>query len=580
MSLPGSKRPLCVLGFVGSTLDSAGVQYLPPGAPSGKGRRGRPPPGRWEKWRPTIDLCRHDDLVVDRLALLHQPDHQLLAEVLVDDIAAVSPETTVELHPLSLQNPWDFEEVYAALLDFAARYPFDDDVDYAVHITTGTHTAQICWFLLAESRRVPARLIQTSPPRRKDHRDHRRGAVGSYDLIDLDLSRYDQLQARFDVERRAATTALAGGIHTRNPAMRDLLTELELVATSSTAPLLLMGDTGVGKTRLARRIYELKKHRHLVEGPLVEVNCATLRGDAAMSTLFGHKKGSYTGATSDRVGLLRQAHRGLLFLDEIGELGLDEQAMLLKAIEDQTFTPMGADAAVHSDFQLVCGTHRDLRRRCAEGRFREDLLARLEVWSFALPSLRERPEDLAENLHVEVDRVSRALGRQVRFSSEATTAFLDFAGAAPWPGNFREFGACVLRLGTLAEGGRVGLADVERETTRLRTRWSVATTSTAEDPTSARRPAGSMVHTTASPSAIATLQAVVDVETLDDFDRVQLAHVLQVCRQSENLAEAGRALFAVSRLQKKSKNDTDRLRKYLRSHGIDADDVVGASSPT
>ncbi|MFT5424055.1 MAG: transcriptional regulatory protein RtcR [Phycisphaerales bacterium] len=98
-------------------------------------------------------------------------------------------------------------------------------------------------------------------------------------------------------------------------------------------------DRVAGKSRLAGRVYELRKHRHLVEGELVEVNCATLRGDSAMSALFGHKKGAFTGASSDRPGLLRAANHGILFLDEIGELGLDEQAMLLRAIEEKRFLP-------------------------------------------------------------------------------------------------------------------------------------------------------------------------------------------------------------------------------------------------
>ena len=106
-----------------------------------------------------------------------------------------------------------------------------------------------------------------------------------------------------------------------------------------------------------------------------------------MSTLFGHVKGAFTGALSARSGLLREADGGVLFLDEIAELGLDEQAMLLKAIEEKSFFPFGSDKEVHSDFQLIAGTHRDMRQWVAEGRFREDLYARINMWSFALPGL-------------------------------------------------------------------------------------------------------------------------------------------------------------------------------------------------
>src|SRR5215213_7674940 len=111
-----------------------------------------------------------------------------------------------------------------------------------------------------------------------------------------------------------------------------------------------------------------------------------------MSALFGHVKGSFTGAVRDRSGLLRTAHGGLLFLDEIGELGLDEQAMLLRALEEKVFLPLGSDREVRSDFQLIAGTNRDLGARVREGRFRDDLLARINLWTFSLPGLAERRE--------------------------------------------------------------------------------------------------------------------------------------------------------------------------------------------
>ena len=160
-------------------------------------------------------------------------------------------------------------------------------------------------------------------------------------------------------------------------------------AIKSRAPILLNGPTGAGKSFLARRIFELKQARHQFSGAFVEVNCATLRGDTAMSTLFGHVKGAFTGARESREGLLRSANGGMLFLDEIGELGADEQAMLLKAIEEKPL-PVWQRSPVSSDFQLIAGTVRDLRQLVAEGKFREDLYARINLWTFTLPGLRQR----------------------------------------------------------------------------------------------------------------------------------------------------------------------------------------------
>jgi len=135
---------------------------------------------------------------------------------------------------------------------------------------------------------------------------------------------------------------VSGRVATRNAEFNRLIEEIEVVALRSKAPMLLTGPTGAGKSRLARRIYELRQQRCGVDGAFVEVNCATLRGDTAMSALFGHKKGAFTGAMSDRPGLLREAQGGMLFLDEIGELGADEQAVLLRAVEEGVYLPVGS----------------------------------------------------------------------------------------------------------------------------------------------------------------------------------------------------------------------------------------------
>ena len=513
------------IGFLGTTLD--------------RGGHGQ----RWERWRPTVDLFRHEDLLVHRLELLIEPRFTALASEVAGDIASVSPETTVRVHPLTLRDPWDFEQVYEALLDWARAYPWRlDEEQYLVHITTGTHVEQICLFLLAEARELPGRLVQTSPPRRGGAKP------GTYTVIDLDLSRYDRLASRFAGRQREGLSFLKSGIDTRNAAFNRLIERIEHVAIASRAPLLLTGPTGAGKSRLARRIHELKKARHQVAGPFVEVNCATLRGDAAMSALFGHVRGAFTGAHQARAGLLRSADGGILFLDEIGELGPDEQAMLLRALEDKVFLPVGSDREARSDFQLIAGTNRDLDAAVREGRFREDLLARINLWVFRLPGLAERREDVEPNLDYELDRWAAAHGRRVTFSREAREAFLAFAvsPAARWPGNFRDFGAAIERMATLAAGGRITSALVEDEVTRLQG--------------GAPDAAGAELLERFLPVPVA--------EQLDRFDRAQLAEVLRVCVESRSLSEAGRALFAVSRGRRARTNDADRLRKYLGRFGL------------
>ncbi len=535
-------RPTVVVGFLGSTLDSAS------------------PRTRHDRWRPTVDLCSQDHLLVHRLDLLHDPRHAALAQVIAADCRLASPDTEVVLHPFPLADPWDFEEVYGALHDFATAHPVDPEKeDLLVHITTGSHVAQICLFLLTEARYFPGRLLQTSPPRRND-----RGPRGTAAIIDLDLSRYDRLAARFARERTEGVSILKSGIPTRNAAFNRMIERIERVAGATRAPLLLLGPTGAGKSRLARRVYELKRTRHGVTGPFVELNCATLRGDAAASALFGHVRGAFTGAVAARPGLLRAADGGVLFLDEIGELGLDELAMLLRALEEKVFLPVGSVREVRSDFQLLAGTNRDLALAVREGRFREDLLARIDLWTFRLPALRERLEDLEPNLDYELEQAARAAGGRVTMSAEARAVFLAFASSpeALWAANFRDLNAAVTRMATLASGGRITVDGVREELDRLRRAWSAPATPSAAE----RR--------------LAEVLSPETLDGLDRFDRVQLADVLAVCRESRSLSEAGRTLFAASLARRTSVNDADRLRKYLARFGVSFETARGPGAAT
>lgn len=522
-----------IIGFLGTTLDA------------GTG------PGRWEKWRPTVSLGMHEDLSAHRIELLlDQRRYGKLARQVIEDLHTHSPDIEVRLHDVYLADPWDFENVYAALFDFARGYAFDTEhEDYLVHITTGTHVAQICWFLLAEARYVPCRLIQTAPPRKQ-----RAGDPGSWAIIDLDLARYDRIAQRFAVLSEETTAFLKSGIETRSSSFNRMIEQIERVAGKSRAPMLLMGPTGAGKSKLAANIFDLKKQRQGLSGRFVEVNCATLRGDGASSALFGHVRGAFTGAANDRAGLLKSADGGLLFLDEIGELGLDEQAMLLRAIEDKRFPPLGGDREISSDFQLIAGTNRDLGQAVREGRFRDDLYARLNLWSFHLPGLKERSEDIEPNLDFELARYARAHGEQVRFNREARERFLRFAtGAdAAWPGNFRDLGASITRMATLSEAGRITVAVVDEEIGRLRRLWS-----------------GRGAEPESDQIDFIALLGGDAADALDRFDRVQLAEVIRVCRAARSLSDAGRTLFQASRERRGSVNDSDRLRKYLARFGLE-----------
>ena len=526
-----------VISFLGTQLDAGGGE------------------GRWQKWRPNVAMNQRNDLILDRIELFYADKYRPLADLVRADIRDRAPHTAVNLVPMELANPWDFSEVYTRLHDWAASYPFDTEKEeYWVHITTGTHVAQICLFLLVESRQIPGILLQTAPPKNQK-RQMARGDVGTYELIDLDLARYDALAARLAAVRDDAVRYLKSGIATRNPAFNRMIAEIEQVALNSPSPILLTGPTGAGKSMLARRIFELKKARHQVRGTFVDVNCATLRGDGAASALFGHKKGAYTGAVEKRDGYLKSADGGVLFLDEIGELGLDEQAMLLKALEEKRFYPVGSDQESESHFQLIAGTNRDLRADVREGRFREDLYARINIWNYPLPALAERREDIEPNIAHQLALVSQELGRTTRFNKEAHAAYLAYALSpqAAWRGNFRDLAASIMRLATLAPQGRITRELVDAEIARLQYLWQEE-------------------HPVAS-----ALPSPVDADALDLFERLQLEAVINICRQHKSLAAAGRALYNVSREQLARTNDSDRLRKYLQKYGLTWVDVQGGN---
>lgn len=534
------KREKVIIGLLGSNLDKARSE------------------NQWETWRPTVSICQHPDLLVNRFELIVNQTDLKLAKSVLADIQSVSPETQTAQHVVDLKDPWDFEEVYAALHDFSRSYEFDvDKYEYWIHITTGTHVVQICLFLLTESRHLPGAILQTSPPRggRRGKRGGKIGknktdAVGTYRLIDLDLSRYDAIASRFEQDQIENLSYLKSGIETRNQKFNQLIEQIEKVAIATRAPILITGPTGAGKSKLARRIYELKRNREQISGPFVEVNCATLRGDQAMSSLFGHVMGSFTGATKDRKGYLKSADQGILFLDEIGELGMDEQSMLLRAIEEKRFQPVGADDETSSDFQLLAGTNRDLGEAINQGTFREDLLARINLWTFSLPGLVQRKEDIEPNLDFELDLITRNEGRKITINREAREKFLSFAlsNEAKWTANFRDLNATVTRMATLSTTGRINVAIVDQELERLRLRWK-----------------SSSVH---SDDGVLTELLGEQANQLDRFDKSQLAEVIQVCRESKTLSAAGRTLFDQSRKSKKQPNDADRLRKYLAKHGL------------
>ncbi len=228
----------------------------------------------------------------------------------------------------------------------------------------------------------------------------------------------------------------------------DLLAEFEkLRAVASSVPVLICGETGTGKELAAREVH-LRPGR---TGPFVPVNCGALPKDLVESQLFGHVKGAFTGATEDRQGLVRSAHKGTLFLDEVAELPLAAQPVLLRVLQEREVFPVGATRGVPVDIQLVAATHRDLDEMVDAQSFRADLLARLAGFTLALPPLRERPEDSGLIVAAVLRRANRA---NAALSLEAGRALF----AYDWPLNIRELEKALQLAAALAADKPIELA--------------------------------------------------------------------------------------------------------------------------
>jgi two-component system, NtrC family, response regulator HydG len=217
--------------------------------------------------------------------------------------------------------------------------------------------------------------------------------------------------------------------------------------------VLVQGESGTGKELVARRLHAASS-RHAE--PFVVVHCGAIPRQLVESELFGHVKGAFTGADQKRPGLFEAAHGGTLFLDEVGELPLEVQPALLRAVQFGEIRPVGSDGVRHVDVRLIAATHRDLRAKVKDLTFREDLFYRLAVLELVVPPLRDRAEDITRLADAFLAREAARAGRPLAFDHGARQALL----AHPWPGNVRELENAIVRLGVLADGPTVTARDV------------------------------------------------------------------------------------------------------------------------
>lgn len=359
-------------------------------------------------------------------------------------------ESSVRLVTRKLSSPTAYREIF-----LAARSALDEiveefgrDAQITLHLSPGTPAMASMWIVLSQmgyrcnlidsSREqgvreleLPFDMAAEFIPARTAAADASLQSLSSGDA--LDLSAFEEIGFRSEV-------------------MSKVIHRAQVVARR-TIPVLIEGESGTGKELLARAIHKASPR---AGGPFVAVNCGAIVAELMESEFFGHKKGSFTGATSDRKGHFREADGGTLFLDEIGELPLAMQVKLLRALQESKVVPVGTSEALPVDVRIVTATNRNLVTEASEGKFREDLFYRLSVAVIRLPALRDRSGDIG----LLVDRLSEAINDSL--SSEVDWMRKKISAGAKklviqhhWPGNIRELQNALMRAIVWAEGSSV-----------------------------------------------------------------------------------------------------------------------------
>jgi transcriptional regulator with GAF, ATPase, and Fis domain len=314
-------------------------------------------------------------------------------------------------------------------------------------VSTGDFTQPREWTPIDVNRlRIVGEILASAYDRKR--RDAERVA-----RLDEIRALRDRLQAenvslREEVQSLHDFDEIAG----RSLAIRQALGRVVQVAPTSAA-VLLLGETGTGKELLARALHQRSSRSGR---PFVRVNCAAIPATLIESELFGHEKGAFTGAVAARAGRFEAAHGGSLFLDEIGELGIDLQAKLLRVLQDGTFERVGSTRTIRADVRVIAATNRDLERAIAEGRFREDLFYRLNVFPIRLPPLRERREDIPLLVWSIISRRQNELGRHIEDVPRRVMRALE---SYDWPGNVRELENVIERALILSTGPTLRVED-------------------------------------------------------------------------------------------------------------------------
>lgn len=355
----------------------------------------------------------------------------------------------VSAHTVKLSSPTCFEDIYREadklvndIRKEASREPF------VFHLSPGTPAMAAVWILLAKAK-YGAELIESS-------REHGVKTVSvpfevAAEFTPVATKAADDLLARLAQGLPPESPEFSSIIH-RCPAMKRVVAMAHRLALRE-VPVLIQGESGTGKELFARAIHGASPRAN---GPFVTVNCGAIPSELVDAELFGHEKGAFTGATGARAGYFESADGGTLFLDEIGELPLPSQVRLLRVLQEQEVTRVGATRARKIDVRVVAATNRVLSVEVQQGRFREDLFHRLAVGVLLLPSLREREGDVSLLMDALLNKINReAAGQPGYKNKKLSVSARKVMVTHPWPGNIRELNNALLRASIWAPGNEI-----------------------------------------------------------------------------------------------------------------------------
>lgn len=400
------------------------------------------PPG------PVIDTL--NQVQSDRVVLLYNyPESKVLPYL--ERVKALHPGLALQAFSVPLSSPVHYGDIYRA-----AEYHLQQQVRpgevLSLLLSPGTPAMQAIWVLLGKTR-FPAHFYQASREQGVQQIEVPFDIAAEYIPAAEKLSTQQLTTLANDLPPEDAAFA---DIVTQNTQMQLLKQQAQILADRE-VPVLIYGETGTGKELFARAIHNASRRK---DQPFVAVNCGAFPSELIDSILFGHKKGAFTGATSDKPGVFQQADGGTLFLDEFGELEPAVQVRLLRVLQDQRFTPIGGISEQQTDFRLITATNRNLMQEVTEGRFREDLFYRIAVGVLHLPPLRNRQGDLmllADELLASMAQKDHYLHNK-KLSAEAKNIILNHS----WPGNIRELRSTLMRAALWSQQDLISADDMKQ----------------------------------------------------------------------------------------------------------------------